>query len=65
MRVDGGANWHNFGYKNQFYVLFVRPASVHVAGGSILSAAGVGLVPVVSPGFQPNEPLHTAQTTSP
>ena len=50
MGVGGGANYRAFWYKHLFYVLFVRPNSVHVAGGSTLSADVVGLVPVMFSG---------------
>ena len=50
MRVDRGANCHVFWDDLLFYVLFVRPTYVHVAGGSTFSADGVGLVPVTFPG---------------
>ena len=50
MRVYGGANCRDFYDEHLFNVLFVRPNSVHVSGGSTFSAAGVGLVPVMFPG---------------
>ena len=34
MTVDGGDNFHYFGYKHLFYILFVIPTSVHVSGRS-------------------------------
>ena len=47
MQVDGGDNCHTFWDKKLFYVLFVRPTSDHVAGGSTFSSTGVGLVSVM------------------
>ena len=40
IKVDGWANCHAFWYKHIFYVLFVRPNSIHVSGGSTLSGRG-------------------------
>ena len=40
-----------WGSKHLFYVLFVRPTSVHVSGGSTFSPDGVGLVPLMLPGY--------------
>ena len=51
MQVDGGDNYHNFGDKHIFYLLFDRPTSVHVAGGSTFSTTVVGLIFVMSPGY--------------
>ena len=51
MRVDVRANSHGFGDKHLFYLLFVRPTSFHVAGGSIFSLSGVGMVPVILSGY--------------
>ena len=49
MQVDGGASCHDFWYKHLFIVLFVRPTSAHVAGGSTLSDAVMGIAPVMLP----------------
>ena len=63
MRVDGGANCRDFWDKHLLYVLFVRPTSVHVSDGSTFSAAGVGLVPLMLPGFLTFHSLDTAYWT--
>ena len=49
MRVDGGSNCRYFWYKHLFYILFVRPISVHVSGVFTFSTDGMGLVPVKFP----------------
>ena len=51
MQVDGGANCHGFWDKHLFYILFVRPTSIHDAGGSTFSSSGVGLLHVMLPGY--------------
>ena len=63
MRVDGGSNCHDFWYNHLFYLLFVRPTSVHVSGGSIFLAAGVGVVHVKLPGFHTLHSLDPAYWT--
>ena len=50
MQVDGGDNYNYFGNKHLVYVLFVKPTSVYVTGGSIFSDSIAGLVPVMFPG---------------
>ena len=60
MIVYGGANCHAFGDKHLFYVLFVRPTFSHVDGGSTLSADGVGLVPIMLPGYLKLHSLNPA-----
>ena len=50
MKVYGEANFHDFWNKRLFYVLFFRPTSVYVAGGSTLSASGMGFITVMFPG---------------
>ena len=59
MQVDGGANFHTFGGKHLFYILFVIPNYDHVAGGSTFLDYGVVLVPVKFPGY------HTLHSLSP
>ena len=49
MQVYGGAKYHAFWDRHLLYVLFVITTSVHVSGSYNLSAAGVGLVPVIFP----------------
>ena len=63
MQVDGGDNCHVFGDKHLFYILFVRPTSVHVDEGSTLSASDVGLVPVIYPGYPALHSLSPAYRT--
>ena len=63
MQFYRGVNCHTFWDNLLFYVLFVRPTSVHVAGGSTISAAGVGLVPVVLPGYPTIHSLAPAYWT--
>ena len=50
MKVEGGANCHDFCYKHLFYVLSIRPTSFHVSGGATLSDSGMGLVTVMFSG---------------
>ena len=50
VQVDGRANSRSFWYNHLFYVLFVRPTSVHVAGVSTFSASDVCLVRFLFPG---------------
>ena len=49
MRVDGGYNFHYFGYKHLFYVLFAGPTYVRVASRSTFLDAGMGLLPAILP----------------
>ena len=63
MRVDGGSSCHAFGDKHLFNVLFVRPTDVHFSGGSTFSAAGMGLVPFMFPGFPTLHSLDPAYCT--
>ena len=63
MWVDGGANCHGFGDKHLFCILFVRTTYVHISGGSTFSDAGVGLVPVVFPGYPALHSLAPAYWT--
>ena len=63
MRVDGGANCHEFWDKRLFCVFFVRPTYFHVAGGSTLPASGVILVPVMLPGYPKLHSLATSYWT--
>ena len=51
MLVDGGLDCRDFLDKHLFYILFGSLTSVHVSGGSTLSAAGVVLIPVMFPGY--------------
>ena len=60
MQLDVGANCHDFWDKNLFYVLLFRRTSVHVAGGSIVSAAGTSLITVMFPGYMTLYSLITA-----
>ena len=59
MWVDGGDNYHYFGDKHLFNILFVRPTYVHVTVISTFSDSGVVLVPVNFPGS------HTLHSLSP
>ena len=51
MRVDGEDNCHYFFDKHLFYVLFVQPTFVQVAGGSNFSADKMGLINFNLPGY--------------
>ena len=64
IRVDGGANFHVFWYKNLFYISFVRPTPVQVSGRSTFSAASVGLVSVKLPGWHILHSLASSYWTS-
>ena len=63
MKFYWGSNFHGFGYKRLFYVLFVRLTSLHVAGVSSLSAYGVGFVLVSFPGSPTPHSLAPAYLT--
>ena len=49
MRVDGGDNCHDFGYKHLLYD-FLLEKSVKVADISTFWDACIGLVPIIIPG---------------
>ena len=57
MWFEGGANCQDCWDNQLFYILFVRPTSLHVSGGSKSSATGVGLIPVMFPGSLTLHPL--------
>ena len=57
MLADGGDNYHALRDKHLFYILFFRPISVHVSGGSTFSASVVGLVPGMFPIFSNTPPV--------
>ena len=52
-----------FGDKHLFYVLFVRPTSVHVSGNYTFSEDVIGLVPVMLPGSTTFHSLDTSYCT--
>ena len=60
MCVDRGAKCNDFGDKHLLYILFGRPTSVQVYGGSTLSDADVELVPIKIPGSHTLQYLDTA-----
>ena len=59
MHMNEGANFHDFGYKNLFYVLFVRPNYVQVYGVPKFLSAGMILIAIYFSGY------HTLQSLDP
>ena len=64
MHVDRGDNFHDFGDKNIFYVLFVWPNHIKVYGDPNFLYYGVGVVLIKLTGYHKLHTLDTEYWTS-